>query len=298
MNRKVNGSRLELNAAALAFPALIIMTGCCKEDRLLTVRCEAPSGENIAVEMGHLDATEEGIGLLDTKNFAPGTILKLTPGISQDTRGLVTAEYVLNTLNADFLPSRLEPWFHKLLNAHLVVDMDEDVRHALKPLNVDWQRKILDNTRVYTADAKRSSLKDPIRLINSDRLAVDAVRQGSDTSRFTLVSEVTYGIDGGLYYPTPPAFANNIIDISRFYLHINYTCPALEPTASVQSTTKTVSVFIQIPIKYDPSVDAVVIDASPIDLMSYDFWRPRPEGANTNSSEPVPSEQLGHHAYD
>lgn len=251
---------------------LVGLIACRNEDRMLTVGCGGQPSANIAIEMSNLGTPGSNVGLLDIPHFVPGTILQLTPTASNSGRGIGTAVYVLRTSDEDFLPPRPEAWFNKVVSAHFDLEMDEDVRHVLQPPNVESQNTILSNTEVWMRSMQRMSLREPLQLINSDKVAVGIIRGATGTNRFALVSEVSYGKQAFLYYPTPPALANNLIEVSKFYLHIKYACPALTALGSAsQSATLLPVVFIQIPVKYDPLSGMVTIDASPIDLFSFDF---------------------------
>ena len=255
---------------ALLFP--LVLTACSSEDRILSVGCETPPKGNIAIEMGNLGTTGSSLGLLDTPKFKPGMILQLTAASSEYDRGRGTVVYTLRTSDADFLSPRPEAWFSKVVSANFNIETDDDVLRTLKTLNVDPQKLILANTGAWISNAQRISLREPLRLINFDHIAVTLIHnEVGTTNRYTLVSAVSYG-QMGLYYPTPPALANNLIEMSKFYLHIKYTCSIPEPSTSTQSGVMSAPIiFIQIPIKYDPLSGTVITDNTPIDLTSVDF---------------------------
>jgi hypothetical protein len=264
--------KLLKGAISLSLLVPLGLISCGNEDRMVTVDCGPPSA-NVAIEMGNLGTSGLSFGLLNTPHFVPGTVIQLTPPVSQKGRGSGMAVYVLETSDEDFLPPRPEAWFNKVVGAQFDVEMDEDVRFALQPLNVDWQKTIIASTEILIRNARRSSLREPLRLINSDAAAVETVRRGKGTSRFALVSEVSYGNRPFLYYSMPPALAYNLIEVSRFYLHIKYACSALAELGSTsQSAAMSIPiVFIQIPVKYDPLSRMVTIDTNPIDFMSFDL---------------------------
>jgi hypothetical protein len=259
-------------AGSMILPLLLGLTGCTEQDRMLTVRCEASPSTYIAIQAGNLGTRSDSLGLLGEPSFKPGTILQLTLPASKRGRGHGNAIYIVRTSEADFLPPRRETWFSKVLSAKFDVEMDDDVRRALQPLNLDWQNILIANTEAWISNAQRVSLRKPLELLNSDSSAVSAIRSGSGDSRFAFVSEASYGATPLLYYPAPPALASNLIVMPNFYLHVNYICLSPEAPAASQPTVAPAPIlFIQIPIKYDPIKRIVTKDDTPLDVLNFDF---------------------------
>ena len=150
--------------------------------------------------------------------------------------------------------------------------MDEDVKQALTPLNIDWKKRIADNTAVWTIGARRKTLSDPLGLINIDKKAVGLTQNGISTDRFVVVSAVSYGGSVALGY-SASTIAGNTVEVLNFYLHLKYACSAIAAINSrVQSPGMEVPIlFFYVPVKYDHTSRVVKIDTGPIDLTTFDL---------------------------
>lgn len=253
--------------------SVLCLPSCRDEDRSLTVTCGQPPGKSISVQMGGADGGLENVGLLTAQQFAPGTILLLTPSATNADAWHTRAAYVLQTTEGEFLPLRPEPWFSNVVAAHFGVEMDEDTERDLKPLKLDWNALVTKNLAVVFGGVYRRVLRDPAALINADKAAVDIVRSESSVRRFVIVNAVSYA-DGvgviGLNYSSRPNIAINTLEVSKFYLHEQFSCSTLK-TLNIEaksSGTKVPVVSFYLNLTYDRSTGTIGIDGAPVDLMA------------------------------
>jgi hypothetical protein len=255
-----------------AILSTLCLNSCGDEDRIVTVTCGPPPGTNISVEMGGSGTRGATIGLLNTRQYVPGTILQLTPALKGDDHGSGRVAYILRTTERDFLPPRSEAWFGNVVSGGFDVEMDEDVKQALKPLNIDWKKQMAANTAVETMGAQRKTLRDPLQLINVDKSAVGLIQNGISTDRFVLVTAVSYGGSVDLGY-SATTLAVNTVEVLNFYLHLKYACSAIATINSrVQSPgTQVPILFFYVPVKYDYTSGMVKIDTGSTDLATFDL---------------------------
>jgi len=178
--------------------------------------------------------------------------------------------YILQTSQSDYLPPRPETWWNNVTGARFDVEMDADVKQVLRPLNIDWNRRLVDNTAVYTVHTDRKTLRDPLLLIKFDRHAVGVIKNGVGTDRFVVVSAVSYGSSVDLGY-SAPSVAVNTVEVSNFYLHLKYECSAVMTINSRArlSQMRVPILFSYVPIKYDNASGTVAIDTNPVDLVTF-----------------------------
>jgi hypothetical protein len=250
----------------------LCLTACREEDRILTVTCKIPDGATVSAEFGASDSTGEQIGLLNTFQFSPGAILQLEPAASIGSLGRGRLAYGLQTSDRDYLPLHLQSWGGKAVGVSFNIQSDDEDQSFLNSLNRELKKTIEDNTFMWAWGAKRKVLGNPVGLVNADSGAVDIVRTGAETTRFVIVSAVSYGTNVALGYSGDSVAVNTLKD-GRVYFHLKYTCPVLtKMTVLVKSSGgKAPLVFFYVPITYDRGRRLVQVDSRRIDLTKFAF---------------------------
>ena len=248
------------------------MGSCGEEDRVLKVTCEATAGRSITADFGEYYAGSTSVGVLNTFDFVAGKIIELKPSEGATGRGSGAVAYVLRTRSEDFLPVRRQPLLGKLSRVELSIWPEKDVRESVAALKQNLLRQVADNTSIALYSAKLQVLQDPLRLINSDVRAVDTIKAASETSRFAVVSAVSFSDDVTLYY-SDDVIAVNTFKVGRYYLHAKYACSAVtDVNLKSKSTGGTAPVlFFYLPISYDAASGLVRADARPIDLADFEL---------------------------
>jgi len=242
----------------------------------MAVTCGPSPGNPIAVDMGGFGPNEATVALVNAPQLMPGAIVYVRDSATPKYSGTGTALYVLRTSEADFLPSQPEQAFGTVVSARFDVDLDNDVRKALRSLNIRWSNRIAANTTVMTGGMRRHVLRDPIGLLNNDKAAITIMRGVEDGGRFVVVSAVSYGAliaMESFNYTSSPAVALNTLEVPNFYLHLKYTCATLDTLNSraKQVGTAVPMLFFYSPIRLDSDTGLVRGDSQPIDLSEFDL---------------------------
>jgi hypothetical protein len=254
-------------------------TSCRNEDRILTVTCGPPPGERISVDMQVPSALGKSVGLVNTHQLVPGTILRsIAPREKLDSHG-GTAPYRLRISGGDFLPLSAEPWWGKVVSARFGIELDDDVRNSTAPFAMELERQVIANTELVIAGARRSTLRDPLGLINADRDAVRLMQNAGVSVRFAVVSAVTYGGAVGLYdlnYSSAPSIAANTVEVKNVYLHVRFSCSTLDTLNTRVELLKTQLpiLFFYMPLKFDRTSGIVKVDTVPLDPSTIDVAVP------------------------
>jgi hypothetical protein len=259
-------------AALAAVLSTFHLVSCTNEDRVVTVTCSPPPRDSISVDMGRVGMETRAVGFLNTRQFVAGTIIQLNPAATGDAHAIGSVVRVLQTSEGDFLPARSEGWLEDVVSASFRVRLDNDVNEALKPLHIDWEKTLVRDTALSSFGAKRRVLRDPLGLINADRIATALIREGGKTSRFVMVSAASYGNAIAIGY-SAPSLAGNTVDISNFYLHLKYECSAVTKINSIaHSLGKPVPILIFfVAVKFDSAKEAVVSETGDLDFTRVDL---------------------------
>lgn len=255
-------SRLLRPMGLTVVPLLLLLVGCEKQDRLVTVSCGPPPGRTVMVDVRGTGENGPSIGVLDVNQFEPGAIIQLSSspvGLSFDGARNI---YQLKTSNQDFLQPRPEPLFGNVIATRFDIALDDDVRHSLRASYAQLEARIMANTSLVM-NAQRKELRDPLMLINTDADASKILRNADKAARFLLIYAVSYGQFAqlmSLNYTSTPDVAINTLTSDDFYLHISFRCASTETIASQsQSTGSPVPIlFYYLTIKYDPARNAVI----------------------------------------
>ena len=255
------------------FPGLLViacLVSCGEEDRIVKVTCDPASKETISIQFNNSQPASAHISELSIYHFSPGTILQLAPGESPEQLGRESVAYALKPPADRYFPAKSEILFGTVTNGHFKIEVDGDVEREA----VDLEEKITKNTAVYYYGAVRKMLRDSLAVINADNIAVKTIRDGPTKSRFVVVSGVW---SGGQVFTvlndSSPFIAINTLKSGRFYLHLSYACFPSTAIRSEADSAQTDSEFLfsYLPVEYDGTEKAVILDVNPIDLTKFVF---------------------------
>ena len=248
------------------------ITSCVDEDRMATVSCAPPPSDFISVSTGPWGTSKRSTGFVNTRHFEPGTIVELKLTAGGGGRGSGDAVYRLNTSDGDFLPLLQEDTNNDIAGANFFVQLDPDVARTAGPVIAQLKQDIVRRSGLVLENSKRRVLRDPVELTNSDGRAMTLIRDGDQSSRFIVVSAVSYGRNVllGYYWAT---LLVNFLHFQNFNLHLNYVCsPLAEMNSAAQASGKDVPIlFFYVALKYDRATASIVIDPAPLDLASFEI---------------------------
>jgi hypothetical protein len=261
----------------------MLLVAC--NDRTIKVTCGPSNSDTISADFGSPNLAGISIGLLNTHQFSPGTLLQLSPAAPGQTLGSGSAPYVLKSTDSDFAPLQPEATISKVVGSDFSVEADADVTQTAASLSIDLKSEIISNTSLTVTNAQRKTLRDPINLLNTDTRALTIMKQGSD-SKFVVVYAVSYGDGVSLSYTgkTTVAGQANVLKVGKFTLNITYDCSdvaSINQTAQAAPTQKPSLLFFYVPVKLGPDGNVQVDTAAP-DLTQYRF---------------VSAAALGHHGH-
>jgi hypothetical protein len=257
----------------LTVAAVWCLLSCTEDDRLLTATCGQSLGRAILVKLTRTKTQIATVGVLDTPQWLPGTILELQPA-GAGSQGGARVVYRLRASEADFMAPEQEDWVSEIIHPSFDFDMDDDVRRALRFSKSAVLRQIDDQTVVVAIHAKRRTLKDPLEMINHDPMATEIVRKSGMRHRFVVISAASYGTAVALEYSGYP-IAKNTIRVEGYYLHLQYDCAAMVPINSkARSSGGEIPImFVYLPIRVEAERGHVVADTAALDLSDLDLFQ-------------------------
>lgn len=232
------------------------LASCGEDERAVSVSCERDGG-TLAAKFGNSAADDPQIGYVSAGDLNPGVILQLASDKKTDVPGL-QVRYLLKTTEADFLPTKTEPWIAPIVDGAFQVRTDPDVDQAARSAGIHWEKEIGENTILYFVwGARRRTLRDPLTLINSDPTAIDTIRYGTVQGPFFVIAAASYGRFEDLFYN-----GSSLNNVPGFILNVSYTCPAVDHVLTVarQSTRHSTMIVFYRPLKYDPKLGRVSFD--------------------------------------
>lgn len=235
----------------------------------MRVTCGPPAAGGIVAGFGDADAAGTNIGLLNTQRFAPGTILQLVPDGRE--AGRMSVPYLLRVADSDFVARRPEYWLGNVMDANFKIEVDPDIEHAARAQQVELRAMLIRHTKVLALGAWRETLRNPVGLVNADDRVVAIIRAASATSRFVVVSAVSYGSGLRVAYAELPGLPD-VLRLRGFYLHLSYSCPAETGTGPGDHRSHEEGmplIFFYIPLAYDSISGEVRIDERPLDLARF-----------------------------
>jgi hypothetical protein len=295
------------NRQRTAFAGILLalwLASCGRPDPTAVVTCALPPDDMISVHLGLWDSGEPTIGIVNTWQFLPGTLLEFHPADPGQSRGRGRAVHVLRTTTEDFLPSQPEDWSEDIASASLRVQLDPNAAQTLGSLQQDFARQIAISSYVINWNATRKTLRDPVGLVNADDLAIDLLRKADQATRFSIVSAVSYDTSVVLYHSWA-GVPVNIVQVRQFQLHFEFMCSSLDRINAVASLArKPVPIlFVNTAVKYDPMHAKVIVDPLQLDLTAFELIDDAPNGhvpgpGIPSSTNPVAVQKLGNHALD
>jgi hypothetical protein len=262
--------RHPLFRSAMLF-ALLSVVAC--HDRIIKVTCGPSDNDTISADFGSPNIAGISIGLLNTHQFSPGTLLQLSPAPAGQTFGSGAAPYVLDVKDSDFAPAQPEATISKVVSADFSVEAGADVTAAATAASIDLKTEINSNTTLTATNAQRKTLRDPLGLLSLDSRAMTILKQGTD-SKFVVVSAVSIGDSVSLGYKGSTSVSGNAdVKVGKFNLTINYDCSdvaSINQAASGAGAQKASLLFFYVPVKLGAD-GAVQVDTAAPDLTKYRF---------------------------
>ena len=252
---------------------LVMGLAGCPEYRTIKVTCGPTKDEAISADFGSPNVAGISIGLLNTHQLAPGTIIQLNPPQAGETFGNGSAPKILKVTDSDFAPLQPEGTISKVVSADFTVQADADVTKAAASLNIDLKTEITNNTSLTATNAQRKTLMDPLGLLNNDQGAINLLK-AAPNSRFVVVSAVSYGDGVSLQYTSKTASTNsvNVLKFGKFVLNVNFDCSdvaSINSNAKSASGGKTPLLFFYVPVTYNKDDNKIEVDQRSIDLTKY-----------------------------
>ena len=280
------------------------LASCGRPDPTAVVTCAPPPDDMISVHLGLWDSEAPTIGIVNTWQFQPGTLLELHPADPGQTRGRGSAVHVLRTTVEDFLPSQPEDWSEDIASASLRVQLDPNAAQTLGSLRQGFARQIATSSYVINWNATRKTLRDPVGLVNADDLAIDFLRKADRGTRFSIVSAVSYDTSVALYHSWA-GVPVNVVQVHQSQLHFEFVCSSLARINEVASLArKPVPIlFVNTAVKYDLMHAKAIVDPLPLDLTAFELTDDVSNGHIPDpgiplSTNPVTIQKLGNHAHD
>lgn len=246
-----NGKRWGLWGVACFAGVMVTMVVACEEHATAVAKC------------GGLEAFQSRVGVLNVPQAPLGTII----AVNKKTRNGFPAG-ILQPAAADKVDSpplaTLTEKFEAKLSITITGDLPQAVQASIGSL-------ISDATTMTVNNSKRTSIKDPIALINADANIRKRLRQiaGQDVALMVVSAIISADkINIGLDNSIKTNASANVVKYGNFSLAVSYQCSNFVEMAGQQFG----AFFKVTPIAYDHSADQVVLDASQdIDLSQYNL---------------------------
>jgi hypothetical protein len=219
---------------------------------------------------GSLEAFQSRIGILNAPQLPLGAVVALNKKTKQ---GFLIG--VLQPGDADKVDSppvaSLVEKFEAKLSISLSADLPQVTTASIGSL-------ISDASTLSASNVKRTSMRDPVKLLNGNSALKDRVKaMASADTLFTVVSSVISAdkIGVGLDNSIATNASANVVKYGNFTLKVSYQCSNVMNMAGQQFA----AFFKVTPVSFDAAADAASLDISQeIDLAEYNL---------TNGAQPA-----------
>lgn len=242
----------------------LLLASCSQDDRVAIVTCSAGGigAIPVATELWNREQRTLATGYLNTWGLNLGSIVRVTGG-SPWPRAIVEWRAVTPSKpNASLTAVALRS---AAVGDGFQVLLDDDFRANALGSGLNLDSAILERTMLYIFNARVWSLPDVVAALNETPDIAAGIRAAT-SDRFAIVSEAVNGDD--LSLSSKSVAAVNTLDLGGAYVHVRYSCRAVERLKDqVLRTGGLVPLIIYLtPIIYDETTSRIAPDVRSMDL--------------------------------
>jgi hypothetical protein len=264
--KRLRAVRTRCNKTLLVI--FIFLTSCDQDDRTITVTCDTPPGTPIAVvtEWSDKGIRKSATGYLNNWGFSIGTIVRVSPGSTPLETIIERQASVLPLLTPTSSPTTLTS---ATVGDGFQVHLEDDVRAIGRQAGIDLESGIPAHTMLSIDAPEVHSLTNLANSINAYPGIVKGIRTDRD-AHFAIVSGTIDG-DYPFLFSTYGSAAVNTLWIETSYVHISYSCRAIE---ELRHRSWAADNFIPLiiyltPIRYDETTSQISIDPDSLDRFTH-----------------------------